>query len=210
MLRFIQILLVVCFSVSSVHAGVRTCGQKGSIQERMRDCHRKNPKISTRTVRERPVRDENGDWLNPPGGEPVYYTWSIVEIRQSERSILWFDGATGLVWTTTAQPSMQFWKAQDYCEDSDEGLREKLSLGLQEKFRVASLDEWLQALRHGLFVVLQQHSSRIFWTATEKHDSANRAWAINGRTGGTVQHLSLSQANSVRCITGQGADIRKQ
>ena len=147
-----------------------SCGLKGDVKERRRDCAQKNGDLSERIFQ-------------------GAYSWSL--ISKTEESLesngdegeVWLEGPSQLVWLRTQQKAGTFTEAQKACASI--------------KAYVPTVDQFQTANEHGLTTVVPGFKSKLFWTSTTGGYKTS-AYFFNG-TEGYVDDGSTNVNHRIRC-----------
>lgn len=145
---------------------IDTCGVSGTLQERIQDCDKTFGELASKKI---PVNDP----FEPSGT----YDWHLVT-RTQERSQVWYDATSKLVWADTARDDYTFENSLKFChgEKSGSDVKGTGQLSFTGKnllgFTLPTQGELKAALVHGALVTLPnwRKDEGIFWTASTSNN----------------------------------------
>jgi len=136
-----------------------------------------------------------GQWLNPvvPSAvqqEPERKGHFVLVQRNEDKSEIWKDEKSGLIWGDKLPKSISQHKAGTACK--------KLAKIDGKSWRLPTKEEFEEAEVHGIRSALPNMSYE-FWSSSLDASYSRYAWSLNGRSG-TVNRWDRNGLSSVRCV----------
>lgn len=182
-----------------------SCGQSGSIAERIADCLNKNPQDSIASAKNY--------------GNAGEATWRLVSKTQNGANSgfeIWIDSRTQKIWsdnignTNWCRASgnaediggvdcQGLGSGQAWCEDDQISIEEKGNLTGLIDWRLPTRADYLQADLDGIRQIFKSQTNA-FWSATALETNLSQAWTFNIDTGVFTAQERSNGSVDIRCI----------